>query len=108
MSRGDDTDNAAIARLDGATPADESDDLLPGEPTPISPRSRRLTAPIAIDVTIACPSCGQTATVNAKLSARVVRDSDGSGHLALRTRAAKAAHVCNQTVLGLAEGERVR
>jgi hypothetical protein len=46
--------------------------------------------------------------VEARLQARVTKDSDGSGALALRVRSAKSAHLCNQPTLGLAEGPRER
>jgi hypothetical protein len=69
---------------------------------------RPLQAPVRLALILRCPSCNESATVEATLSARVVRDSDGTGHIALRTRAAKVGHVCGQIALGLVEGPRVR
>lgn len=63
-------------------------------------------APLELDVIVACPRCGGTVTIYTKLSARVTLDSDGTGTLALRTKAAKAAHVCGQASLGLVTGGR--
>jgi len=67
-----------------------------------------LEAPLTTDVILVCPRCAQSVTITATLSARVVLDSDGTGTLALRTKAAKAGHVCGQTTLGLVEGPRSR
>ena len=67
-----------------------------------------ITTPAGLSVTLPCPSCGETETVRATLRSRVVKDQDGSGHLALRVRSPKAEHVCGQLALGLAEGARTR
>jgi hypothetical protein len=118
---------AAAARLEGVKAPDQADvDELPAPPAdagelppgavgpaveparPPRAMSRPLHAPVRISVVLECPSCAETQTVEATLSARVVKDSDGTGNLALRTRAAKAAHVCGQQSLGLGEGPRVR
>ena len=98
---------AAASRLETGSPgAGELE-----EPTPIRKPytlARPLPAPVIVSVILKCPGCDETATVEARLSARIVKDSDGTGSLALRTRAAKVAHVCGQQSLGLAEGPRSR
>ena len=73
----------------------------PGIPAPIA-------APCTITVELPCPNCDDVVFTEARLQARVTRDSDGSGALALRVRSAKASHLCNQPTLGLAEGPRER
>jgi len=67
-----------------------------------------LEAPTVVSVELPCPSCDDVVFVEARLQARVTRDSDGSGALALRVRSAKASHICDQPTLGLAEGPRER
>lgn len=67
-----------------------------------------LVAPCTVTVELPCPSCDDVVFTEARLQARVTRDSDGSGALALRVRSAKSAHVCNQPSLGLVEGPRER
>lgn len=64
----------------------------------------RVEAPADVTVVLPCPDCGAAVSVLAHLSARRVRDSDGTTTLALRTRAAKVAHMCGQVELGLASG----
>lgn len=104
---------AAIAKLDQAAPGPGE---LTSEPARISAGEGRpvvLYPPLTLPVVLTCPSCGELATIEAKLSARVTKDSDGSGALALRTRAPKAAHTCDQLALPLgptpiAEGARSR
>lgn len=105
-------DEAASAMLAGsvtitAEAGAELDELVAAY-HPRDLTGRPITAPAKVATILKCPSCGETATVEATLSARVVRDSDGSGFLALRTRAAKVAHVCGQLSIGLVEGPRVR
>lgn len=121
--------DAAVARLEALyraqgdeTPVDPASDAfdverermreeLPPAEAAYPPTDRTgspFAAPARVAVILRCPSCHESTTVEATLSARVVRDSDGTGHLALRTRAAKVAHLCGQQSLGLAEGPRVR
>lgn len=104
---------AALAKLDTARPGpgETTQDALrvsAGEGRPVV-----LYPPMTVPIVLTCPSCGDLATVEAKLSARVTKDSDGSGAIALRTRAPKAAHICGQLALDLgptpiAEGPRSR
>lgn len=103
---------AALARLDTAAPGpgatSEALRVSAGEGKPVY-----LFPPLTVPIVLTCPSCGDTATVEAKLSARITKDSDGTGALALRTRAPKAAHVCGQLALPLgptsiSEGARSR
>lgn len=54
---------------------------------------------VAIELT--CPTCGAIVTVPASVGARVVKDSDGSGSLAVRVRAVKIPHLCEQQELKL-------
>ena len=101
--RGDD-DQAALSRLDAAQPGAgelELDEL-------VDPGLDIVRAPARLSVILECPTCGETSTVVASLFARVTKDSDGKGALALRTRAAKVEHVCGQMPLGLVEGPRAR
>lgn len=78
---------------------------MTAEPTPLHPL--RVIVPddgetsTRLAVGLTCPTCGQPAELEAKLSARLVRDSDGTTTLALRTRAPKVAHLCDQLPLGL-------
>jgi len=104
--RGDD-DQAALSRLDAAQPG--AGELEPDQPDElVDPGLDIVRAPARLSVILECPTCGETSTVVASLFARVTKDSDGKGALALRTRAAKVEHVCGQLPLGLAEGPRVR
>lgn len=82
--------------------------VQPDEPLDDSVASTIVTAPATVHVILSCPHCGETATIGAKLYARMTKDSDGTGALALRTRAAKVGHVCDQETLGLVEGPRSR
>lgn len=85
------------------------DDLLPGEPTRIAEAvAARLAIPCRVSVMLTCPSCDDVVDVEATLGARLVRDTDGTTTLALRTRAPKVAHTCGQLGLGLATGALVR
>lgn len=98
-------ERAAMSRLDTAKPgAGEVED---DEVYPVSDLGAIL-APTRISVILPCPSCGATSTIVAAVFARVTKDSDGKGALALRIRAAKAEHVCGQMPLGLVEGPRSR
>lgn len=72
------------------------------------PAGAVITAPATISVILSCPQCDEPMTVTARLFARMTRDSEGSGALALRTRAAKVEHTCDQPTLGLVEGARSR
>jgi len=65
-------------------------------------------APTPINVRLECPVCGMESFVVAKLQARVTKDTDGNGALALRVRSPKASHVCDQPTLGIIEGGRER
>jgi hypothetical protein len=68
-----------------------------------------LQAPLRASVTLTCPVCGMSTAVVASLFARVTRDSDGTSALALRTRAPKSAHSCDQMTLeGATTGALVR
>lgn len=68
-----------------------------------------VTAPAKASVTLTCPVCGATVAIVASLFARVTRDSDGTSALALRTRAPKSAHSCDQMTLeGATTGALVR
>lgn len=67
-----------------------------------------VTTPAEISAMLVCPSCGMDVRVNAKLFARVTKDSDGAGALALKLKAPKAQHVCDQLTMGLDEGARIR
>jgi hypothetical protein len=67
-----------------------------------------LAAPLEVFVSLPCPSCEEELVVKASLFARVTRDSDGKGAIALRTRAPKVSHVCGEPTLGLVESDRVR
>lgn len=102
----DDDDQAALSRLDAAKPG--AGELEADEPPPAPLYASVITAPARVSVILECPTCLETATVVASLFARVTKDSDGKGALALRTRAAKVEHVCGQIPLGLTEGPRVR
>lgn len=93
-------DRAAVSRLDTAKPGAGELEADPG--------IRPIYAPARVSVILECPTCGETSTVVASLFARVTKDSDGKGALALRTRAAKVEHVCGQMPLGLVEGPRSR
>lgn len=99
-----DPDADAIARLDGAKPGPGAKVEPPAYPQVMAP----ITAPARVSVILECPNCGETDTVVASLFARVTKDSDGKGALALRTRAPKVEHVCGQIPLGLVEGPRSR
>lgn len=122
-------DRAAAAALEAVKPgpgAGDDDELLPGETEPvrISRRAgpdpawhgrripadvgRVLEAPLKVSIRLYCPACDEPTIVEARLQARLTRDSDGAGAIALRTRAPKSAHVCGQPSLGLAEGPRDR
>lgn len=79
---------------------------MAAEPKQIPPV---IVAPTSVTVELPCPSCDDVVFTEARLSARVTKDSDGTGALALRVRSAKASHVCDQPTLpGLVEGPRVR
>lgn len=67
-----------------------------------------IETPAELTFVLVCPDCDVVLSVAAKFQTRLVRDQDGDGTLALRTKAAKARHVCGQPSLGLAEGERER
>lgn len=60
-----------------------------------------LLVPARIAVDLTCPSCGAVYTIPATIGARVVRDDDGAGSLAVRLRAAKVPHICAQLALEL-------
>lgn len=99
-------ERAAVSRLDTAKPgAGELEDLDDAD-YPVSEGA--VMAPTRISVILPCPSCGQTNTVVAAVFARVTKDSDGKGAIALRIRAPKVEHVCGQMPLGLVEGPRSR
>lgn len=68
-----------------------------------------LRAPCKARVVLTCPDCQADVAVDASLFARRTRDSDGTTTLALRTRAAKVAHSCDQLTLdAAASGPLVR
>jgi hypothetical protein len=67
-----------------------------------------LAEPKTVSVELVCPQCDEPTWIEARMQTRVTRDTDGNGALALRVRSAKAAHVCDQPNLGLAEGARER
>lgn len=67
-----------------------------------------MVTPNELDVVLVCPDCDERITIHAKFHTRLTRDQGGDGALALRTKAAKAAHRCGEPTLGLAEGERER
>lgn len=60
-----------------------------------------LVAPCKVAIELTCPQCGGIHTVPASIGARLIRDSDGSGTLAIRARAAKVPHLCGQLTLTL-------
>jgi hypothetical protein len=73
----------------------------------------RFQAPNVATVTLICPTCGEYVQLEARFGARLTRDSDGATNLALRTRAPKVAHSCDQLTLEAAiapaaTGARVR
>ena len=74
----------------------------------VSELGRTLEAPLKVSIRLYCPACDEAVIVEARLQARLTRDSDGAGAIALRTRAPKAAHICGAPTLGLAEGARDR
>lgn len=74
--------------------------LVPGDP--------ELRTPIVANVLLECPNCQAQTMIAATFRTRLVRDHDGTGSLALRTKAAKVEHVCGQPTLGLLEGPRDR
>jgi hypothetical protein len=67
-----------------------------------------LVAPCKVGVELTCPTCGAIYTIPASLGARVTRDSDGAGAIALRVRADKIAHLCGQLSLELVSDEAPR
>jgi hypothetical protein len=69
---------------------------------------RQVSAPAELSVVLPCPDCHVATAVDARLFVRRTRDSDGTITLALRTRAPKVAHSCDQIELGLATGSLVR
>jgi hypothetical protein len=100
-------ERAALSRLVAAKPGagetDDEDDQT-YELSNLGP----IQAPTRVSVVLPCPSCGQTNTVVAAVFARVTKDSDGKGAIALRIRAPKVEHVCGQMPLGLVEGPLAR
>lgn len=72
------------------------------------PEHAPVGTPSVLEVELTCPECETLVRVEARLQTRLVRDQDGTGTLALRTRAAKVQHLCGQGTLGLAEGPRER
>lgn len=64
-----------------------------------------LVAPCRVGVELCCPTCGAIYVIPASLGARVTRDSDGAGSIAVRIRAEKVAHLCGQMRLELATDE---
>jgi hypothetical protein len=94
--------------VDRTVDPEKLDDDELDEPVQIA---RTITAPSPIRVILMCPDCKRTTIVEAKLFARRTRDSDGTTTLALRTKAPKVAHSCDQLGLGLdgaATGDLVR
>ncbi len=79
-------------------------DHVPGDP--------ELTTPITANAILRCPVCGYQTAIAAQFRTRLLRDADGDSLLVLRTRAAKAHHVCGEPTLGLdaptSEGPRER
>lgn len=67
-----------------------------------------IRTPAEVSVVLVCPDCDMETAVAAKFQTRLVRDQDGDATLALRTKAAKVRHDCDQPDLGLAEGDRER
>lgn len=81
-----------------------SDDAITG-PEP----ELLIRAPARARIVLTCPDCGADATIAASMFARRVKDSDGTITLALRVKAAKLAHGCDQLTLdAAATGELVR
>lgn len=66
-----------------------------------------LVAPCKVAVELTCPNCGAIYTIPASIGARVTRDSDGAGFVALRVNATKTPHLCGQMELELVGGEGV-
>lgn len=83
-----------------------TDETEPAPPAQIPP-SIRFHAPARAAVTLHCPNCGEDVALEATFGTRLVRDSDGSTTLALRTRAPKIAHSCDQLSLELEGRDRV-
>lgn len=67
-----------------------------------------IQTPVVVSVVLVCPRCQAAHATAAKLQTRMTRDQDGTGHLALRVRAPKVMHLCDQPTLGLVEGARER
>lgn len=67
-----------------------------------------IRTPAELSAILVCPDCERETAVAVKIQTRLVRDQDGDATLALRTKAAKVRHDCDQPDLGLAEGDRER
>ncbi len=109
-------DSDAVARLELAQPGpggadddDEGEATAKGRAVRTPPRYLNIIeAPAIVSIRLICPTCDEPVMVEARLQARVTRDNDGTGAIALRTRAAKVSHLCDAETLGLAEGPRDR
>lgn len=82
-----------------------SDNDQDERPVPIR---TQVSTPAELSVMLICPQCGLDVTIAARLFARVTKDTDGSGALAVKLKAPKAQHVCDQLSLGIVEGSRVK
>lgn len=61
-----------------------------------------LHVPVRIRAILTCPDCGLEVAVAASMFARRTKDSDGTTSIALRTKAPKVAHSCDQLTLDAA------